>query len=475
MMIATDHDVRRLRQNDERLTTLFMSFSYKSPLSGQYHDAQKRGLDCALKRNTVLQEVTITADDSFAEVSAAESMEMMTEYDDILRSMGRLPALKTLQFTSPPHGKGILPVRVLIPILEETTQLQTLVLHDLMLAGTQQDFDQLAQQVQRLWYLRCFTLDQVQVHVQVASTPASNKTFITSNTNSTTQDRASLDALLLSLSMLPSLRVLNLTAPKQHQAAVFSPSAFSAIFLSSSILSLNVQRWDWHDDQYLTSMAQLLQANKTLQALTLGPIPKMTPRVAKSLASALQDNSTLAHLEIILSHMISDDCAVPIAQALHSSHHSSGQSRGRPAGLQSFTLSGQRLGRVSKACQRAFTTMMEHNYSLHKILLFRKSVLQPTLQFYTRLNALGRQSLLRLTDGGETKTKKSDPEGTWMQALAHPLVTNDLNAIYYFLSSNPSLCVQAAAAPPPDKKRRPQPDAAISSSAPPKSKRQRRS
>jgi hypothetical protein len=422
IMIATDHDVRRLRQKDPQLKSLSLNFSFKPHLVEGYHHSQGLKLQGALKENASVSDVVIFVDDSFPSSSADLAL-----YDGIWRDIGRLSALKTLQVASAPHAnKGVLPVRVLAPLLQATTQLETLGIHDLALTGSQADFDRLAEEVQRLWYLQCFIL-------QRNDCPSGARQ--TSQTIPM-EPGSSLDALLLSLSLLPNLQTLTLNASKRlpRAAPPFSPQAFSALFTSSSIRTLKVEQWDWSND-YSSSMARLLQCNLSLQALTLGPLPKMTLQVAKSLAAVLRDNQSLAHLELILSHMLSDDCAVTLAKALHSS------SQVPRSGLKSLVLSGKRLGRATKACPSAFQEMIEHNYSLHKVFLFRKNFLQPTLQFYTRLNAIGRHSLLRLTDTPGAQ----HPEATWMEALAHPAVRDDLDAIYYFLSSNPSIFVQSGA------------------------------
>jgi hypothetical protein len=363
-----------------------------------------------------VSDVVIFVDDSFP--SSGVDLDM---YDGILREIGRLSALKTLQVASALQVPGVLPIRVLAALLETTTHLETFGIHDLALTGSQADFDRFAQEVQRLWYLQRFTLQGNRVLV----CPSEESKMC-----------PSLDALLLSLSLLPSLHTLTLNASMQvtMDAPPFSPQAFAALFMSSSIRTLKAQQWNYSND-HSSFMTQFLQSNLALQALTLGPLPKLTLQVSKSLAAVLRNNRSLTHLELILSHMLSDECAVTLAKALHSS------STVAPSGLKSLVLSGQRFGRATKACQCAFQEMMEKNYSLHKVVLFRKTFLKPTLQFYTRLNAIGRHSLLRLayTSGA------GHPGSAWMEALAHPAVREDLDAIYYFLSSNPSLFVQAAA------------------------------
>ena len=194
-------------------------------------------------------------------------------------------------------------------------------------------------------------------------------------------------------------------------------------------------------------MTGLLQGNTALQALTMGPLPDLTPTVTKSLAAMIQKNQHLIHLELELSKMLSDSTSKILAQALHTK-----PSRSRTCSLQIFVLSSHRLGRVSKTCQAAFLDMIQHNFSLKKCVLFRKNFLQDKLSYYTRLNKLGRHTMLRLVSANsKTETK---PEDIWMRVLGHEEIRHDLDAIYYLLSNNPALCTHTLT-PTTNNKRQP--------------------
>lgn len=175
-MIAADFDLRRLRKNDGRLTSLLLMFSCKE------HPHQKEqiaDLQSALQKNTVITNVMISTDDSFARSSSSStstntSTRMLDKFEGILRQIGRLPNLQCLQLSSPSTGKGVFPVRALAPLLQETTQLQVLVVHDLALAGTQADFQNFAVQVQNLWFLQRCALEAIEV-LQVSPTTVQAK------------------------------------------------------------------------------------------------------------------------------------------------------------------------------------------------------------------------------------------------------------------------------------------------------------
>lgn len=425
-MIAPEFDLRRLRQDDQRLTSLCLNFSCASQLGDSNRMAD---LQSSLQKNTSLSSLMIFSDNSFA-----SPFELNT-YEGVLQSLGRLPALKHIHMSSSPEAKGVLPVGALIHLLNESVQLQSLLITDLELAGTQDDFDQLAQVMQRLWYLQRFSMEDLRLKLHPTTT---NTTTYTSSSSShfdsslskiasDTCAGSSLDSLLLSVSMLPSLTTVTLTAKKDTKLAsrhALSVPAFSALFLSSSIKVLTLQNWKW-SSEHLLSMSQTLQTNTSLQVLRFGSLSNVSTEAANALAAAIRSNSILAQLELELGEMLSEDVALTLTRALHSN---------TVTGLQSLILTGTRLGRISKATTIAFQDMLKSNFTLNRCVLFRKNFLQSTIRHYTRLNAMGRRTLLKV-----------DSAPTWMEVLSHPVVQEDLDSIFYFLSSNPTLCVQAAA------------------------------
>jgi hypothetical protein len=426
-MIATKFDLRCLQKNEKRLTSLVLNFG-----NGLQHPQLPEhiaDLRAALDQNTFLEQIMISTDET------GHNDELMKVVEGMMETIGRLPNLKSVLFSGS-SSRGYLPVSLLVRLLASTSKLDTLVVHDVHMAGTQKDFDDLAQVVQGLWFLKRISLENFQVKLSAGT--ASSKHSST----------ASLDSLLLSFSLLPSLKTLSLcpttrctaassknSTPTAPQDPCFSLDAFSALFFSSSIQNLKLEQWGL-TDEHLMAMAQVLcSGNKSLQVLTIGPVPAMTSTVAKAIARILQQSTSLVHLELALSHMLSDDVAEILARALHTKS-------GRTSALHTFILSGHRLGRISKKINAAFLQMMENNFSLKKCVLFRKSYLQANLAFHTRLNTLGRRTMLRLSTTN-CHNKPVQPEEVWMKVLGHPDLNQDLDSIFYFLSNNPSLCARA--------------------------------
>ena len=460
-MIAPEFDLRRLYRRDPRVTSLCLSFSCTAHVGAcRIADLQE-----SLQRNTSLNSVMIFLDSSFAptrrtpspfdrsstQQSYYNSASLLTceKNDGVLRDMGRLPNLKHLQYSSAPgEQQGALPVRALLPVLQEAItsggQLQSLILSDLELAGTALEFEQLAQILQGMWYLTKFSMEGVQLTTLSGEESSLSKHTSGLSGETPTATSAPLDTLLLSLSMLPSLHSLTLTGqkknitrdrrkqntvPEETSALTICDTAVSALVLSSSIKILTFKNLDFTSEN-IVSLSSTLRFNKSLEVLTMGPLPAVDTNAATALASALKHSTSLIKLELELSSIPSTAISQILASALHGGNPQKGQ------GLQSLVLSGHRLGRVSKAVTTVFTDMLKSNYTLRHCMLFRKTFLKSTILHYIRLNAMGRQTLLQ--------ADHSVP--IWMQVLSHPVVNNDLDAIYYFLSSQPTVCVQAAAA-----------------------------
>ena len=259
-MIATNFDLRRLQKNDRRLTSLCLNLTCKGHPKLLEHIKE---LSSALANNTVVNQVSISADDSFNASSCSKTMKAL---EGLTGAIGDLPLRSLLLSGSPvASGVGVVPVRLASLLLQSTSRLETLIVYDVSFTGTQADFDLFAQAVQGLWFLQRFSLDNFRV-------------------NSTT---TSLDALLLSLSTLPSLQALSVSS---SDSDCFSTTAFSALFFSSSIKVLKLKHLALSDDS-LISMAELLQGNTALQSLTMGPLPDLSPTVAKSMADIIDSSS----------------------------------------------------------------------------------------------------------------------------------------------------------------------------------------
>jgi hypothetical protein len=525
-MIATDFDLRRLKHNDARLTSLFLNFSCKRRFG--LDDVKMKELDEFLVYNTTIEEVVMSIDNSFgssssfttSETTTTISQDLSADFESILRNVGRLPKLKKLHFSSTPNGPGVVPVQALSWILESHTNnnnnlLETLIVYDLQLMGTIGEFFDLATQVQRLWYLRRFSMDEITTRLLGSETTSGEDRPNDASAPSYTTTDAALDSLLFSCAMLPSLQTVTLSAKNQNAKSTsaasattstvtdnnhnktttatkqsLSVSAVSALFFSASIQVLHLKHWHWTNEQ-LQAIAPLLGQNRQLQLLSWGPLNchDLSPAACRAVCTCLEANHQIQHLELLWSHRhLADRVALPLAQALT---HNRGlksvvltsTAPPEPASRKRKTARSRQLQQqqqpLTVKAQQAFVAMAESNYMLKNIQLFtnhkqrkrrstaaakankaraaaaanktttikrktnsRKSPaftapepIEPTLALYTRLNRMGRQQLLAL-----------DAPEIWCGALGNSLVNQDLDAIYYFLHRNPTLCVHAAAA-----------------------------
>jgi hypothetical protein len=407
-MIATHHDLRRLQLKDRRLRSVMLNFSCKKSRRDLDHESRSE-LQTQLKRNNILESVAIYMDDSFD----PQEIISLDEYTSVLEDIGRLPRLKKLFIGSSSMSKGHMPVQVLTTLMKFATILETLTITDLDVTGSSEEFDLLALQVQRLWYLRYFSMKECQLSLQIPSTSSV----------------CPLDPLLLSLTVLPSLNTLHLVNKEDCLTRLCSPSAISSIFFSTSIRRVKLQNLGL-SDEHLISLACVLQRNEDLRWLEMGPFQHLKPVAAHALSQALRSNIRLSHLELIVSQMIQDESATLIANALQVNR-----------GLRKFALTGSskiRLGRLSKTCRTSFLEAAQWNYQLNELTVFRKSTFKKAFERYIQLNALGLGSLLL-----NNQATCED----WIQRLASPGVGQDVDAIFYFLSQNPSLCAQAATVP----------------------------
>lgn len=82
---------------------------------------------------------------------------------------------------------------------------------------------------------------------------------------------------------------------------------------------------------------------------------------------------------------------------------------------------------------QALMGMLESNYQLERLVVSSADqTIKEKTEYYMRLNEVGRGKLLR-RDGTATREQ-------WVEMLIS--VVNDLDCLFYFLTSNPTLCNQ---------------------------------
>lgn len=422
--MASNADIRRLVLNDERLSTLILTFD---------HTLNIPQLQYAVSLNGTVKEIVVYTDETFLPRFNANEIRGLFEV------LGGIPSLQRLCFNSRSGFDGVISVQSLIFVLSRATRLASFAVSDLKLEGTEQDWSQFAEQLQRAVYLKSFCIIECELAVPAAAPPAEGGPGAVAAAaaaavarpvdlpfGSSSEGRNTpLDPMVMVLSILPSMEKVYLHSTRSGGLGEISSQAVGALLLSASLKVLKIRDFELGADT-VKSMARMLQVNPVLRDLKVGTMIDFHSGSASAFASMLESNTGLECLEMGLSTMISDDCAKTLARALKVNK-----------GLKSFALTAEDSGsngmmmtqKVSKSCKGAFVDMLRSNYVMENFVLFQRFPVKPEFKLFVTLNKLGRGRLL--------KSEEADLE-QWIQALA--TVNDDLDALFYYVSINPDLC-----------------------------------
>ena len=432
--MASNADIRRLVLNDERLSTLILTFD---------HTLNIPQLQYALSLNGTVKEIVVYTDETFLPRFNANEIRGLFEV------LGAIPSLQRLCFNSRSGFDGVISVQSLIFVLSRTVRLASFAVSDLKLEGTEQDWSQFAEQLQRAVYLKSFCIIECELAVPAAppaaeangaggaaagaaaaavAPPALPFGNVSSNSLSSGERNTPLDPMVMVLSILPSMEKVYLHSTRSGGLGEISSQAVGALLLSASLKVLKIRDFELGADT-VKAMARMLQVNPVLKDLKVGTMIDFHSASASAFAAMLESNTGLECLEMGLSTMISDDCANTLARALKVNK-----------GLKSFALTAEDSGsngmmmtqKVSKSCNEAFTDMLRSNYVMENFVLFQRFPVKPEFKLFVTLNKLGRGRLLQ--------SEETDLE-QWIQALA--TVNDDLDALFYYVSINPDLCTLA--------------------------------
>lgn len=404
--MASNGDIRRLVLNDERMKTLTLMFD---------HTLNIPQLQYALSLNATVKEIVVYTDDAFLPRFP------LPEIRGLFETLGSIPTLETLCFNSRSGFVGVVSIQSLIFVLSRATRLVSFAISDLRLEGTDQDWSQFAEELQRAMYLRSFCIIECELSRPPAGGGADALAAIVAPTSS---GSFSLDPVVMVLSILPVIEKIYLHSTRSGGLGAISSQAMGALLLSASLKVLKIRDFVLGPDS-VKAMARMLQVNPVLKDLKCGTVSDLHVASAVAFAAMLESNSTLECLEMALPTMIDDECASILAKALKVNK-----------GLKSFVLTAEdtnphrRLSRpVSRPCKEAFEDMLRSNYVMENFILFQRFPVMPEFKLFVTLNRLGRGRLLQ--------NEVTDME-QWVQALA--TVNDDLNALFYYVSINPDLC-----------------------------------
>ena len=254
----------------------------------------------------------------------------------------------------------------------------------------------------------------------------------------------SLDSVVEALAVVPTLRVLSLQLSGIRDECPFGGAALLRLVCSTNLNDLYLSRLGLRPDHYaviaigmasshnlvvldlfgnrvdsehVALLGDALGRNSSLETLVL-PCPAddaLGLEACHALANALRHNTSLHTLNLPRSTLSGPGLQV-LSQALTVNH----------------TLKKLELGvqqGLGAAGTEALTKMLEKNYDLERLVLSSaEQSVKDKVEYYLRLNEVGRGTLLR--DGKSTREQ-------WVSMLIS--VSDDLDCLFYFCSSNPGL------------------------------------
>ena len=349
----------------------------------------------------------------------------------MLESIGQLQTLEELQIWC-----STISVPVLASMLSQASLLQKVYFFRVGLAVTSpQDFDQLGRAVENHPSLTDIRIGGFHI------------AGVSHQNTATSQYSSIMDPFLIGLSKAPCLEVLNLQLSSPNhalQGAPFSPMALGELLQSRTVTDLYLSRLGLgpgHIEQIyerlpdnihlstldlfgnnlrdidIINIVGALRVNQALETLVLPcSTQELSIEACAALSSALRENSTLRTLNLPRSNL-NDDGLWHLAEGL----------------TVNTTLKKIEVGvgkDLSAKGKDALTSLLEQNYQLERLVLSSsEKAISDKVEYYMRLNEVGRGSLLR--DGNASREQ-------WVEMLI--TCRDDLDCLFYFVSMNPSLC-----------------------------------
>ena len=347
----------------------------------------------------------------------------------MLESIGHLRTLEELQIWC-----STIPTAVFASMIRHARALQKVYFFRVGLDGSQQDMDMLADAIETHESLR---------DIRIGGFHLTNNP---NNHNAHPDNNIRLDRVVEALAVAKGLEVVSLQLSSAQQTVPFGTAAIEKLMQSKSITDLYLSRLGLGQD-HLTVISQGLPSNKTLRVLDIFGNNIENEHVI-AMANALKENTSV---EILVLPCPTNDLSVESCAAISDAlkHNSTLSTLNLPRsnlndegifhlaeGLTvNKTLKKVEVG-VSKTVGdtgvQALMDMLETNYELERLVVSSadQSIKEKT-EYYMRLNEVGRGKLL--SDGKATREQ-------WVEMLIS--VVNDLDCLFYFITSNPTLCNQ---------------------------------
>ena len=253
-----------------------------------------------------------------------------------------------------------------------------------------------------------------------------------------------MDRVVQALATAPKLEVVSLQLSSAQQAVPFGTDAIAQLLASDTITDLYLSRLGLGEG-HLAVIAQGLAVNTTLRVLDLFGNTIENPHVM-AMANALAQNNSVEILVLPCpANDLSVEACAAISEALKKNNklttlnlpRSNLSDEGITHLAQGLTVN-KTLKKVEVGVSKtvgdtginALMDMLDKNYKLERMVVSSadQSIKEKT-EYYMRLNEVGRGNLL--ASGKATREQ-------WVEMLI--TVQNDLDCLFYFISSNPTLC-----------------------------------
>ena len=356
----------------------------------------------------------------------------------MLESIGHLRSLEELQIWC-----STIPTAVFASTIRYAKLLQKVYFFRVELNGTQQDMDELAEAIRVHTSLRDIRIGGFHLTNSNNNNNNNNAPLDISHHNNNIR----LDRVVEALAEAPGLEVVSSQLSSAQHTVPFGTDAIRKLMQSKSITDLYLSRLGL-GQEHLTAISQSLPRNETLRVLDLFGNNIENEHVI-AMANALKENNSVEILVLPCpaNHLSVGSCAA-ISDALK--HNSKLSTLNLPRSNLSdegiFHLAeGLTVNKTLKKVEvgvsknvgdtgvQALMDMLESNYELQRLVLSSADqTIREKTEYYMRLNEVGRGKLLR-RDGKATREQ-------WVEMLIS--VVNDLDCLFYFLTSNPTLCNQ---------------------------------
>ena len=357
-----------------------------------------------------------------------------------LSAVGHLETLEEVQIWC-----STIPVATLAEMLRHAGRLRKIYFFRVKLAGSQEDFEQLAESLRTH-----LSLHDVRVGgFEIVPTPANPNDNNNDNNRVNINNSINFDCVVEALAQAPLLQVVSLQLSGSRDRAPFSGKALAKLFQSPTVGELYLSRLGLLREHFgviaeelatvtnlrildlfgnnlsnedIILIAQGLQRNVGLQTLVLPcSDDDLSLESSVAISKALQVHTTLVNLNLPRG-VLGDDGLLHIAEGLSVNKT-----------LRKIEVDVSKdLGDKGRA---ALLGMLEKNYKLERLVVgsAEKSI-KEKVEYYIRLNEAGRGSLI---------SKGTANRAEWVEMLIS--CSDDLDCLFYFTSMNPTLCQYANA------------------------------